>query len=75
MVRVDREIRILTDAAAVANRAAQEFVQAAAAAVREKGGFNVALAGGSTPKALYSLLATDPAFLFISARASASPDV
>ena len=62
MVRVDREIRILTDAAAVANRAAQEFVQAAAAAVREKGAFNVALAGGSTPKALYSLLATDPAF-------------
>ncbi len=62
MVRVDREIRILTDAAAVANRAAQEFVQAAAAAVREKGGFNVALAGGSTPKALYSLLATDLTF-------------
>src|SRR5713101_57585 len=62
MERVDREIRILTDAAAVANRAAQEFVQAAAAAVREKGAFNVALAGGSTPKALYSLLATDPTF-------------
>ncbi len=62
MVRVDREIRILTDAAAIANRAAQEFVQAAAAAVRQKGAFNVALAGGSTPKALYSLLATDPAF-------------
>src|SRR5713226_1080922 len=60
MVRVDREIRILTDAAAVANRAAQEFVQAAAAAVRERGAFNVALAGGSTPKALYNLLVSDP---------------
>jgi len=57
---VDREIRILPDAAAIAKRAAQEFVQAAAAAVREKGSFNVALAGGSTPKALYSVLVNDP---------------
>ncbi len=57
---MDREIRILPDAAATAKRAAQEFVQAAAAAVREKGSFNVALAGGSTPKALYSLLVNDP---------------
>src|SRR6266436_6512361 len=59
--RVDREIRILPDAAAVAVRAAQEFVQAAAAAVRAKGSFTVALSGGSTPKALYSLLVSDPA--------------
>ena len=58
---MDREIRILTDGATIARRAAQEFVQAAAAAVREKGSFNVALAGGSTPKALYSLLVNDPA--------------
>jgi len=58
---VDREIRILTDGATIAKRAAQEFVQAAAAAVREKGSFDVALAGGSTPKALYSLLVNDPA--------------
>jgi 6-phosphogluconolactonase len=57
---VEREIRILADGAAIAKRVAQEFVQAAAAAVREHGAFNVALAGGSTPKALYSLLATDP---------------
>jgi 6-phosphogluconolactonase len=58
---VEREIRILSDGAAIAKRAAQEFVQAAASAVREKGSFHVALAGGSTPKALYSLLATDQA--------------
>jgi 6-phosphogluconolactonase len=58
---VEREIRILKDGAAIAKRAAQEFVQAAASAVREKGSFNVTLAGGSTPKALYSLLATDAA--------------
>lgn len=57
---MEREIRILADGAAIAKRAAQEFVQAAAAAVREHDAFNVALAGGSTPKALYSLLATDP---------------
>ena len=58
---MEREIRILVDGAAIAKRAAQEFVQASASAVREKGSFNVALAGGSTPKALYSLLVNDPA--------------
>jgi 6-phosphogluconolactonase len=58
---VERDIRILADGAAIAKRAAQEFVQAAAASAREKNVFTVALAGGSTPKALYSLLATDPA--------------
>jgi len=58
---VDREIRILADGAAIARRAAQEFVQTAAAAVRAKGSFNVALAGGSTPKSLYSLLVNDSA--------------
>jgi 6-phosphogluconolactonase len=58
---VDREIRILADGGAIAKRAAQEFVQAAASAIREKGSFNIALAGGSTPKALYRLLVNDPA--------------
>ncbi len=58
---MEREIRILPDGVAIAKRAAQEFVQAAAAAVRAKGSFNVSLAGGSTPKALYSLLVNDPA--------------
>jgi len=58
---VEREIRILADGAAIAKRAAQEFVRAATSAVNTKGSFNVALAGGSTPKALYSLLVNDPA--------------
>lgn len=58
---MDREIRILADIAAVAKRAAQEFVQAATAAVTQKGSFTVALSGGSTPKALYSLLVDDGA--------------
>jgi 6-phosphogluconolactonase len=58
---VEREVRILQDGAVIARRAAQEFVQAAAAAVKQNDVFNVALAGGSTPKALYGLLATDAA--------------
>ena len=58
---MEHDIRILNDGAAIARRAANEFVQSAASIVGEKGSFNVALSGGSTPKALYSLLATDAA--------------
>lgn len=57
-----RDIRILPDAAAITRRAADEFVKAAAQAVAKKGVFTVALAGGSTPKALYALLADDPGY-------------
>ena len=57
---MEREIRILADGAAIAKRAAQEFVQAATSAAGERGAFHVALAGGSTPKALYGLLANEP---------------
>jgi 6-phosphogluconolactonase len=56
----EREVRILPDAAAIARRAAEVFVQAAKDAVAKSDAFTVALAGGSTPKALYSLLAYDP---------------
>jgi 6-phosphogluconolactonase len=59
---VEREICILADGAAIARRAAQEFVRLAATAVKERGVFNVALSGGSTPKVLNGLLAGDPAF-------------
>jgi len=55
-----REIHILSGGTAIAQRAAEEFVQAATLGVKEKNSFNVALAGGSTPKALYNLLAEDP---------------
>lgn len=58
---MQREVHILTNLGAIAKRAAQEFLQAATAAVADKHSFAVALAGGSTPKALYSLLATDAA--------------
>src|ERR1700686_359169 len=54
-----REIYILKDNPAIARRAAEEFVKMAQSAVSRKGSFSVALSGGSTPKLLYSLLATD----------------
>ena len=57
-----RDIRILADPAAITRRAADEFVKAAAEAVAKKGVFNVAFAGGSTPKSLYVMLADDPAY-------------
>jgi 6-phosphogluconolactonase len=56
-----RDIRILADPTAITRRAADEFVKASSDAVAKKGVFNVAFAGGSTPKSLYSLLADDPA--------------
>jgi 6-phosphogluconolactonase len=58
---VQGEVRILPDAAAIARRTADEFIKAANTAVAARGVFTVALAGGSTPKALYGLLAEDPA--------------
>jgi 6-phosphogluconolactonase len=61
-VTVNREVRILADGAAIARRAAELIVDAATVAVRERGAFTISLAGGSTPKALYELLATDPVF-------------
>jgi 6-phosphogluconolactonase len=56
----EREVIILADAAALAAEAAQRFVAAAAAAVAERGRFSVALAGGSTPAAMYRLLGQQP---------------
>jgi len=57
---VQGEVRILPNAAAIARRSAEEFIKAANTAVSARGVFTVALAGGSTPKALYSLLVNDP---------------
>jgi len=50
----------LKDGEAIARRAAEKFVSLAQSAVQRSGSFSVALAGGSTPKILYSLLSTDP---------------
>jgi 6-phosphogluconolactonase len=54
------EVHILPDGKAIAARAAQLFVDSANAAVRDRDFFAAVLAGGSTPKALYSLLAAEP---------------
>ena len=53
------EIRVLPDAAEIAYEAAERFVAAANRAAEEGRTFSVALSGGSTPKALYELLATE----------------
>jgi len=55
-----REVVILPDAAALTNRAVEEFLKSMNEAIAQKGSFTVALSGGSTPKTLYALLADNP---------------
>jgi 6-phosphogluconolactonase len=57
-----REVVILPDPAAITRRAGEEFLSCAMEAVAQRGTFTVALAGGSTPKALYALLGDDSSF-------------
>jgi 6-phosphogluconolactonase len=52
------DIRIFEDPKSLFQGAAEEFASQATAAVRSRGRFTVALSGGSTPRSLYSLLAT-----------------
>lgn len=54
-----RDLRIVDNAPALFQAAADEFVSQATIAVKARGRFSVALSGGSTPKALYSLLASN----------------
>jgi 6-phosphogluconolactonase len=54
-----RQILIFDNAADVARAAADRCVEIAHAAIDERGRFSVALAGGSTPKRAYELLASD----------------
>lgn len=51
-------LTILPDIEALNHAAAKEFVHSAQAAIRDHGRFAVALSGGNTPRAVYSLLAT-----------------
>jgi 6-phosphogluconolactonase len=53
------EVKILPDNAALRQTAAQEFHRLAESAVQERGRFSVALSGGNTPRAIYSLLASE----------------
>jgi 6-phosphogluconolactonase len=57
-----REIVVLPDSAAITRRAAEEFLKSVNEAIAQKNSFTVALAGGSTPKALYAMLSDDPAY-------------
>lgn len=54
----DREIIVCRDVDELSRKAAEQFVGLARQAIAARGRFAVALSGGSTPKALYSLLAT-----------------
>lgn len=54
------EIKVLPTPAAVAQEAAERFVNHARIAVEQSGRFTVALSGGSTPKALHKVLAAKP---------------
>src|ERR1700675_4851906 len=53
-----RAIEVLASAADLFHAAAEEFSRVGRQAIGAQGRFTVALSGGSTPKSLYSLLAT-----------------
>lgn len=55
------EVRVLPDSVALSRAAADEFLRAARAAIESRGRFTVALSGGSTPKAIFRLLAAHEA--------------
>ena len=55
------EIRRLSSVSELHATAAAMFAAEASRAIDERGVFNVALSGGSTPKAVFSMLADDPA--------------
>ncbi|MGH7176095.1 MAG: 6-phosphogluconolactonase [Tepidisphaeraceae bacterium] len=57
---VDPEIKVLPTPAEVAHEAADRFVRSAAAAIEFHHFFTVGLSGGSTPKAMFQLLASAP---------------
>jgi 6-phosphogluconolactonase len=59
LVSTSAEIRILTTPQELFGAAAEEVIRAATEAVAARGKFTIALSGGSTPKSLYNLLATN----------------
>jgi 6-phosphogluconolactonase len=58
--RSDAQVRIYSDAQELALKAARHFARLADQYVVGHGHFTVALSGGSTPRAMFSLLAEDP---------------
>jgi len=53
------EIRVLTTPQELFEAAAEEVIHSAQEAVEQRGHFTIALSGGSTPKSLFNLLATN----------------
>lgn len=56
---MNTEIKVLQNLDEISRAAAELFIEIGNCAINEKNKFTVALAGGSTPKSLYQLLATD----------------
>jgi 6-phosphogluconolactonase len=54
------EQRVMANPTDLINAAAEQFISVARIAIAKRGVFYVALAGGSTPKGLYQMLATSP---------------
>jgi 6-phosphogluconolactonase len=54
------ELRVYPDAGELAREAARHFFELARERVEKDGHFTVALSGGSTPRAMFELLARDP---------------
>ncbi|MEK6703084.1 MAG: 6-phosphogluconolactonase [Planctomycetota bacterium] len=54
---IARHVQVFPDLAALSRAAADRVIAATAPAIRKRGRFSIVLAGGSTPKALYTLLA------------------
>ncbi len=54
------EQKIMADATSLIAAATEQFITVARSAIAKRGVFYVALAGGSTPKGLYQMLATSP---------------
>jgi 6-phosphogluconolactonase len=56
---MEREIVVLADVNAVAREAANRLVEQARESIAARGRFTLALSGGSTPRALFALLASE----------------
>jgi 6-phosphogluconolactonase len=56
--RPNTDVKVVADAAQLADEAARFFAEQAAEAIAARGVFRVALSGGSTPRALYRKLAS-----------------
>ena len=54
------DVVVVSSTSALAEQAAERFVEAASRALEEFGAFRVALSGGATPRSLYARLASEP---------------